>query len=86
MTAPLSPRTPPTAGLPTALTDAPPRGTQVWHPTRDPAFFRIVARLFPPSTTSAMSVLLAAEDEEVPEDAGPGSRPWWQPPQREPRS
>ena len=37
---------------------------QTWEEPRDPVFFGLVARLFSPPETFAMSVLLASHDPE----------------------
>ncbi len=46
---------------------------RTWDDVRDPAFFRMTARVFDPTTTLAMTVLLASYDlEPAATAAGPG--------------
>lgn len=64
MSAPMHVHSSTTSGLSTGPTTPASCGTRIWDPARDPGFFRIVAHLFSPSTTLAMTVLLASYDEE----------------------
>jgi hypothetical protein len=60
MSVPMHFRTPTTCAVPTASA----QDASSWDASRDPDFFRLVAHLFRPSTTLAMTVLLASYDEE----------------------
>ena len=43
---------------------------ETWDEARDPAFFRLAARVFDPTTTLAMTVLLASYDPEPANSTG----------------
>jgi hypothetical protein len=64
-------RAPTTSAVPTALAQE----ASSWDASRDDAFFRVVAHLFRPSTTLAMTVLLASYDEEEASAGGDPVRP-----------
>ena len=58
------PATPSGAGAGVPRRAAPEAVPQVWDESRDPAFFALTARLFPPAVTLAMTVLLASHDDD----------------------